>query len=56
MLVQKRLGDRLDGARGAADKAGRKYKAVFVGLTETDAKGACKALKARRLACRVVPA
>jgi len=56
VLVQKRLGDRLDGARGAADKAGRKYKAVFVGLTETDAKGACKALKAKRLACRVIPA
>ena len=51
-LVKKRFGSELDGARGSADKAGRKYKAVFTGLSETDAKGACKALKAKRLACQ----
>lgn len=55
-LVQKRFGDQLDGARAAADKDGRKYKAVFVGLSETDARGACRAIKAKRLACQVVPA
>ncbi len=55
-LVKNRFGSQLDGAQGAADKAGRKYKAVFVGLSETDAKGACKALKAKRLACQVIPA
>jgi D-alanyl-D-alanine carboxypeptidase len=53
-LVEKKFGDHFDGARGAADKAGRKYKAVFSGFTETDAKGACRALKARRLACMVI--
>jgi D-alanyl-D-alanine carboxypeptidase len=53
-LVEKKFGDQFDGARGAADKAGRKYKAVFTGFTEADAKGACHALKARRLACMVI--
>jgi D-alanyl-D-alanine carboxypeptidase (penicillin-binding protein 5/6) len=53
-LVEKRFGDRFDGARGAADKQGRTYNAVFTGFSETDAKGACKALKAKRLACMVI--
>jgi D-alanyl-D-alanine carboxypeptidase (penicillin-binding protein 5/6) len=53
-LVKKRFGDHFDGARGATDKDGRKYKAVFTGFSETDARGACKALKAKRLACVVI--
>jgi D-alanyl-D-alanine carboxypeptidase len=53
-LVEKRFGDHFDGARGAADKQGRRYNAVFTGFSETDAKGACKALKAKRLACMVI--
>lgn len=53
-LVERKFGDRFDGARGAADKAGRRYKAVFSGFTEADAKGACHALKAKRLACQVI--
>jgi D-alanyl-D-alanine carboxypeptidase len=53
-LVEKKFADHFDGARGAADKVGRKYKAVFTGFTETDAKDACHALKARRLACQVI--
>jgi D-alanyl-D-alanine carboxypeptidase len=53
-LVEKKFSDHFDGAHGAADKAGRKYKAVFTGLSETDAKGACRALKAKRLACMVI--
>jgi D-alanyl-D-alanine carboxypeptidase (penicillin-binding protein 5/6) len=53
-LVAKKFGDQFDGARGAADKAGRRYKAVFTGFTESDAKGACHALKAKRLACEVI--
>jgi D-alanyl-D-alanine carboxypeptidase (penicillin-binding protein 5/6) len=53
-LVEKKFGEHVDGARGAAEKQGRKYKAVFTGLTETDARGACRALKARRLACLVI--
>ena len=53
-LVNKRFGDHFDGARGAADKQGRTYKAVFSGFSESDAKVACKALKAKRLACQVI--
>ena len=53
-LVEKKFADQFDGVRGAADKVGRKYKAVFTGFTETDANGACKALKAKRLACLVI--
>ncbi|MBS0333046.1 MAG: D-alanyl-D-alanine carboxypeptidase, partial [Proteobacteria bacterium] len=53
-LVTKKFGDQFDGARGATDKAGRKYKAVFSGFTESDAKDACRALKAKRLACAVI--
>jgi D-alanyl-D-alanine carboxypeptidase (penicillin-binding protein 5/6) len=53
-LVEKKFADAFDGAHGAADKVGRRYKAVFTGFTETDAKGACHALKARRLACQVI--
>lgn len=53
-LVNKRFGDHFDGARGAADRQGRTYKAVFTGFSESDAKGACRALKAKRLACQVI--
>jgi D-alanyl-D-alanine carboxypeptidase (penicillin-binding protein 5/6) len=53
-LVKRKFAAHLDGAQGAAEKQGRRYKAVFTGLSESDAKGACHALKARRLACMVV--
>jgi D-alanyl-D-alanine carboxypeptidase len=53
-LVEKKFGDKFDGARGATEKAGRKYKAVFTGFAEEDAKGACRALKSKKLACMVI--
>jgi len=53
-FVEKRFSDRFDGATGVADKQGRKYKAVFNGLSETDARGACRDLKSKRLACLVI--
>jgi D-alanyl-D-alanine carboxypeptidase (penicillin-binding protein 5/6) len=53
-LVNKRFGGHLDGAKGATDKDGRNYKAVFSGLSESDARDACRALKAKRLACMVI--
>jgi D-alanyl-D-alanine carboxypeptidase len=55
-LVQKHFGGQLDGARATADKEGRTYKAMFTGLSEGDAKDACRALKAKRLACQVLRA
>jgi D-alanyl-D-alanine carboxypeptidase len=53
-LVNKRFGEHFDGAKPATDKQGRTYKVVFSGFSESDAKGACKALKAKRLACMVI--
>ncbi|HEY2751699.1 D-alanyl-D-alanine carboxypeptidase [Phenylobacterium sp.] len=53
-LVEKRFGEHFDGATGAADKQGRRYKAVFTGFSESDARDACRALKAKRLACIVI--
>ena len=53
-LVEKKFAEHVDGARGAAEKQGRNYKAVFTGLTEADAKDACHAMKAKRLACMVI--
>lgn len=55
-LVSRKFGSQLDGAKGVANKQGRKYNAVFNGLTEADAKGACRALKAKKLACQVIKA
>jgi len=53
-MVEKKFANHFDGARGAAEKEGRKYKAVFSGLAETDAKDACRAMKSKRLACMVI--
>lgn len=53
-LVKRKFGNHFDGAEGAAEKAGKRYKAVFSGFSETDARGACRALKAKHLACAVV--
>ncbi len=53
-MVEKKFADHFDGARGAAEKEGRKYKAVFSGLAEGDAKDACRAMKSKRLACMVI--
>jgi D-alanyl-D-alanine carboxypeptidase (penicillin-binding protein 5/6) len=53
-LVSRRFGKHLDGARGVAEAAGGKYRARFGGLTEAQARDACKAVKAKRLACMVI--
>jgi D-alanyl-D-alanine carboxypeptidase len=53
-LVEKKFADHFDGARGAADKVGRRYKVIFTGFDEADAKDACRAMKSKRLACLVV--
>jgi D-alanyl-D-alanine carboxypeptidase len=53
-LVKRRFSGQFDGASGAAEKAGRRYKVVFSGFSEGEAKGACRALRAKRLACAVL--
>lgn len=53
-LVQRKFSKHFDGADGSAERAGRHYRAIFTGFSEGEARGACRALKARRLACAVV--
>jgi D-alanyl-D-alanine carboxypeptidase (penicillin-binding protein 5/6) len=53
-LIEKRFGRHVDDARPATSKAAGKYRAQFGGMSEYEAKQACKAIKAKRLACAVV--
>lgn len=55
-LVKRKFGRHFEGAEGAAERQGRRYKAVFSGFSETEARGACRALHAHRLACEVIRA
>ena len=52
-LIEKRFGRHVDDAKGGTAKAGGKYAARFAGMSESEAKQACKAIKAKRLACAV---
>lgn len=54
-IVEKKFGRQFDDARGVAEKDGGKYRARFSGMTEQDAKGACKTLKAKKQPCLVMP-
>jgi D-alanyl-D-alanine carboxypeptidase len=53
-LIEKRFGRHVDDAKPQTEKAGRSYRARFAGMSEYEAKQACKAIKAKRLACAVV--
>jgi D-alanyl-D-alanine carboxypeptidase (penicillin-binding protein 5/6) len=53
-LIEKRFGRQVDGAKSATEKASGKYAARFAGLSEREAKDACRAIKAKRLACMVI--
>ncbi|WP_309643150.1 D-alanyl-D-alanine carboxypeptidase [Phenylobacterium sp.] len=53
-FVNKRFSKVFDDAKGFVDRGGGKYQARFTGFNESSAKGACQALKAKRLACMVV--
>ena len=53
-IMEKKFGQHFDDARGAAEKDGRKFKARFGGLTEDQAKDACRALKTKKQPCQVV--
>lgn len=54
-IVRKRFGKAVDGASGAAEKDGGKYKARFNGMTEAEARDTCRAMKARKMPCMVLP-
>jgi D-alanyl-D-alanine carboxypeptidase (penicillin-binding protein 5/6) len=53
-LVEKKFGKQVDDARGVAEKDGGKYKARFSGMSEQDAKDACRSLKAKKQPCMVM--
>jgi D-alanyl-D-alanine carboxypeptidase (penicillin-binding protein 5/6) len=53
-LIEKRFDKHVDDAKAFTAKAGRKYQARFSGMSEYEAKQACKAIKAKRMACAVV--
>lgn len=53
-FVTKRFGKHFTRAQGEADKSGSTYRARFSGYTEASAKDACKAVKAKKLACMVI--
>jgi len=53
-LIEKRFGKYVDDGKPVTDKANGRYRSRFAGLSEADAKGACKAIKARKMDCQVV--
>jgi D-alanyl-D-alanine carboxypeptidase len=53
-LIESRFGKWVDDGRGSTEKSAGKYRSRIQGLTEGDARGACKAIKAKRMACMVV--
>jgi D-alanyl-D-alanine carboxypeptidase (penicillin-binding protein 5/6) len=53
-LIEKRFGKYVDDAKPVTDKAAGRYRSRFAGLSESEAKDACRAIKAKKLACMVV--
>jgi len=53
-LMEKKYGRHFNDARAVAEKDAGKYRARFGGLSEAEAKDACKALKARKQPCLVM--
>ena len=53
-IVERRFGAHFNKAEGETDRAAGRYRARFSGFSETDAKAACQALKAKRQPCLVV--
>ena len=53
-IVEKKYGKQFDDARAVAEKDDGKFRARFAGMTETDAKDACKVLKAKKQPCLVM--
>jgi D-alanyl-D-alanine carboxypeptidase len=52
--VKDRFGKQFAKADGSVDKNGRSYRTVFSGFDQSQAKAACKAMKAKRLDCQVL--
>jgi D-alanyl-D-alanine carboxypeptidase (penicillin-binding protein 5/6) len=54
-ISRRRFGRHLDDAHGAAEKDDGRYRARFNGLSESEARATCHALKAKRQPCMVLP-
>ena len=53
-IVEKRFGRHVDDAKAVAEKDGGRYAARFSGMSEVEAKNACKAIKSRKQPCVVI--
>jgi D-alanyl-D-alanine carboxypeptidase (penicillin-binding protein 5/6) len=53
-FVEDRFGRHLGDADGSTERAGRRYRTVFSGMTEGEARATCRAMRAKRLACEVM--
>jgi D-alanyl-D-alanine carboxypeptidase (penicillin-binding protein 5/6) len=53
-FVENRFGKNLGDSDGYAERHGRHYQTVFSGLSETEARATCRAMRAKRLACEVM--
>jgi D-alanyl-D-alanine carboxypeptidase (penicillin-binding protein 5/6) len=53
-LIEKRFDKHVDDARSSTEKQGKTWRARFTNMSEYEAKQACKAIKAKRLACAVI--
>lgn len=53
-LVEKKFGKHVDDAKAVAEKDNGRYTARFSGMNETEAKNACKAIKAKKQPCVVM--
>ncbi|MDZ4372698.1 MAG: D-alanyl-D-alanine carboxypeptidase [Phenylobacterium sp.] len=54
-IVEKRFGQPFTKAKGVAEKDGGRYRSRFSGMSEAQAKSACRELKAKKQPCMVVP-
>jgi D-alanyl-D-alanine carboxypeptidase (penicillin-binding protein 5/6) len=55
-FVENNFGDHLGTSFGAAARAGRRYQTRFNGMSENEARLTCKSMRARGLACEIIPA
>jgi len=53
-FVENRFGKHLGDATGGADRQAGRYRTVFNGLSEREARATCRAMRAKRLACEVI--
>jgi D-alanyl-D-alanine carboxypeptidase (penicillin-binding protein 5/6) len=53
-FVEDRFGKHLGDAKGGADRQAGRYRTVFSGMSEREARATCKAMRAKRLACEVM--